>query len=75
MSENFFFKTLAVRVWHQTYYFLLDVVGHGDGLQARLHARPSRFLVVLLLKVKLVITAHVPLFPLPADLLSDSGVP
>lgn len=60
---------------HQTYYFLLDIIGHSDRLQAGLQAGPPRFLVVLLLKVKLVIAAHLPFFPLPADPLLYSSVP
>lgn len=60
----------------QTHYFLLDVIGHSDGLQAGLGGGLSGFLVVLLLEVELVVAAEVPLFPLAAGpLLLHAAVP
>ena len=59
-----------------THNLLLDVICYSDGLQAGLGGLSSWFLVVLLLVVKLVIAAEVPLFSLSScSLLLGGTVP
>lgn len=56
-------------MFDQTHYFLFHVVCHSDRLETRLGGGFAGFLVVFLLKVKLVITAEIPLSPFPAGSL------
>ena len=67
---------LDLKTVNQTHYCLFDVICHSNRLQTRLGSGPARFLVVLLLEVKLIIATEVSLFSFPAGpLLLHSTIP